>query len=92
MYKLGRWDPAVAVIDRFISMNNTSKLLPYAYYLRGLTNFIEVHFNHVLLHVHIDKDPINIRAAYEDFNHIYINYKNSEYGRLSKRMVYLRIL
>ncbi len=31
MYKLGRWDPAVAVIDRFVSMNNTSKLLPYAY-------------------------------------------------------------
>ena len=93
MYKLGRWDPAVAVIDRFISMNNTSKLLPYAYYLRGLTNFSrgKTFFNYVLPHVHIDKDPINIRAAYEDFNHIYINYKNSEYVEDSvKRMVYLR--
>ena len=38
-YKLKRWDPTIAIIDRFISMNNTSKLLPYAYYLRGLTNF-----------------------------------------------------
>ena len=42
----------------------------------------------MLPHVHIDKDPINIRAAYEDFNHIYINYK-IEYGH-RKRMVYLR--
>ncbi len=41
--------------------------------------------------MHVDKDPINIRAAYEDFNYIYINYKNSEYVKDSiKRMVYLR--
>ncbi len=39
VYKLNRWDEAISVIDRFISMNNTSRLIPYAYYLRGLTNF-----------------------------------------------------
>ena len=92
-YKLKRWDPTIAIIDRFISMNNTSKLLPYAYYLRGLTNFDrgKTFFNFVLPHVHVDKDPVNIRSSYEDFKYIYNNYKNSKYVKDSlKRMVYLR--
>ncbi len=92
-YKLKRWDPAIAIIDRFISMNNTSKLIPYAYYLRGLTNFDrgKTFFNFLLPHVHIDKDPINIRSSYEDFKYVYTNYKDSKYVKDSmKRMVYLR--
>ena len=93
MYKLKRWDGAVAVIDRFISMNNTSKLIPYAYYLRGLTNFNrgKTFFNFVLPHVQVDKDPVNIRNSYEDFNYITKNYKSSQYVKDAlKRMVYLR--
>ncbi len=92
-YKLQKWDPTIAIIDRFISMNNTSKLLPYAYYLRGLTNFNrgKTFFNFVLPHVHVDKDPVNLRTSYEDFKYVYTNYKNSEYVKDSlKRMVYLR--
>ncbi len=92
-YKLKRWDPTIAIIDRFISMNNASKLLPYAYYLRGLTNFSrgKTFFNFVLPHVHVDKDPINIRSSYEDFKYVYDNYKDSKYVKDSmKRMVYLR--
>ena len=93
MYKLKRWDGAVAVIDRFISMNNTSKLIPYAYYLRGLTNFNrgKTFFNFLLPHVQVDKDPVNIRNSYEDFNHVYKKYKSSRYAKDAlKRMVYLR--
>ncbi len=92
-YKLGRWDSAVAIIDRFISMNNTSKLLPYSYYLRGLANFNrgKGFFNFILPHVQIDKDPVNIRNAYEDFNYVYKYYKDSEYSKDSlRRMIYLR--
>ena len=92
-YKLGRWDSAVAIIDRFISMNNTSKLLPYAYYLRGLSNFNrgKGFFNFILPHVQVDKDPVNIRNAYEDFNYVYKYYNDSEYSKDSlKRMIYLR--
>ena len=92
-YKLKRWDSAVAIIDRFISMNNTSQLLPYAYYLRGLVNFNrgKTFFNFVLPHVQIDKDPFNLRNAYEDFNFVYKNYQKSEYVEDSlKRMIYLR--
>ena len=92
-YKLKRWDSSVAIIDRFISMNSTSQLLPYAYYLRGLVNFNrgKTFFNFVLPHVQIDKDPFNLRNAYEDFNYIYKNYKKSEYLEDSvKRMIYLR--
>jgi len=92
-YKLKRWDSAVAIIDRFISMNNTSQLLPYAYYLRGLVNFNrgKTFFNFVLPHVQIDKDPFNLRNAYEDFNYVYKNYTKSEYVDDSlKRMIYLR--
>ena len=68
----------LAIIDRFISMNNTSQLLPYAYYLRGLVNFNrgKTFFNFVLPHVQIDKDPFNLRNAYEDFNYVYKNYRN----------------
>lgn len=92
-YKLSRWDSAVAIIDRFISMNNTSKLLPYAYYLRGLVNFNrgKGFLNFILPHVQVDKDPVNIRNAYEDFNYVYKYYNDSEYSKDSlKRMVYLR--
>ena len=92
-YKMKHWDSSIAIIDRFISMNNTSELLPYAYYLRGLVNFNRGtnFFNKVLPHVQIDKDPINIRTSYEDFNYILKNYKNSTYIKDSvKRMKYLR--
>jgi len=92
-YKMKHWDSAIAIIDRFISMNNTSELLPYAYYLRGLVNFNRgINFtNRVLPHVQTDKDPINIRTSYEDFNYILKNYKNSTYMKDSvKRMKYLR--
>ena len=92
-YKMKHWDSAIAIIDRFISMNNTSELLPYAYYLRGLVNFNRGinFFNKVLPHVQIDKDPMNIRTSYEDFNYILKNYKNSTYVKDSaKRMKYLR--
>ena len=92
-YKMKHWDSAIAIIDRFISMNNTSELLPYAYYLRGLVNFNrgKNFFNKVLPHVQIDKDPVNIRTSYEDFKYILKNYKNSTYTKDAvKRMTYLR--
>ena len=92
-YKMRHWDSAIAIIDRFISMNNTSELLSYAYYLRGLVNFNrgKSFFNKVLPHVHIDKDPVNIRYSYEDFKYVLNNYKNSPYVEDSvKRMRYLR--
>jgi len=92
-YKMKHWDSAIAIIDRFISINNTSELLPYAYYLRGLVNFNrgKNFFNKVLPHVQIDKDPVNIRTSYEDFKYILKNYKNSTYTKDAvKRMTYLR--
>lgn len=92
-YKLNRWDSALAIIDRFQRMNNTSKLIPYSYYLRGLVNFHrgKNFTNYLLPHVQIDKDPLNLRESYEDFNYIYKNYKSSEYLKDShKRMIYLR--
>ena len=92
-YKIKKWDATIAIIDRFISMNSNSSLLPYAYYLRGLTNFNrgKTFFNYVLPHVHVDKDPVNIRSSYEDFKYVFTNYKDSEYVKDSmKRMVYLR--
>ena len=78
---MSRWDEAVSIIDRFISMNNTSQLLPYAYYLRGLTNFNrgKTFFNFALPHVQIDKDPVNLRTAFDDFSFVYKNYKKSDY-------------
>ena len=93
VYKLRRWDEAISIIDRFISMNNTSQLLPYAFYLRGLTNFNrgKTLFNFVLPHVQIDKDPVNLRTAYEDFNTVYKNFEKSDYVKDSyQRMIYLR--
>ena len=92
-YKMKHWDSAIAIIDRFISMNNTSELLPYSYYLRGLVNFNrgKTLFNKVLPHVQVDKDPANIRTSYEDFKYVVNNYKNSTYTKDSiKRMTYLR--
>jgi len=92
-YKMKHWDAAIAIIDRFISMNNTSELLSYAYYLRGLANFNRGKnlANIVIPHVQIDKDPVTIRNSYEDFKYVVKNYKNSTYTKDSlKRMLYLR--
>jgi len=92
-YKIKNWDTAIAIIDRFQRINNTSKLIPYSYYLRGLVNFHrgKNFTNYLLPHVQIDKDPLNLRESYEDFNYVYKNYKNSEYLKDShKRMIYLR--
>ena len=93
MYKQKKWDSAVAIIDRFMSMNSESKLISYAYYLRGLTNFNrgKTYLNFILPHVQVDKDPVNIRNSYEDFSYVAKNYKSSPYAKDAlKRMVYLR--
>ena len=92
-YKIRNWDSAIAIIDRFQRINSTSKLLPYSYYLRGLVNFHrgKNFTNHLLPHVQLDKDPLNLRESYEDFNYVYKNYKDSEYLKDSyKRIIYLR--
>ena len=92
-YKLARWDASIAIIDRFIAMNSTSKILPYAHYLRGLVNFNrgKSFFNNILPHTHTDKDSLTIKKAFDDFSYVYKNYNNSEYAIDSyKRMVYLR--
>ena len=92
-YKMNHYDVALAIVDRFIAIHSTSNLLPYAYYLRGLINFNrgKTFLNKVLPHVQIDKDPVNTRTAYDDFNYVYTNYKDSIYAEDSlKRMNYLR--
>jgi len=92
-YKMNHFDVALAIVDRFMAINNTSNLIPYAYYLRGLINFNrgKTFLNKVLPHVQIDKDPANIRTAYDDFNYVYTNYRDSIYVEDSlKRMKYLR--
>jgi len=92
-YKMNHFDAALAIIDRFMAINNTSNLMPYAYYLRGLINFNrgKTFLNKILPHVQVDKDPVHIRTAYDDFNYVYTNYKNSVYVEDSLiRMKYLR--
>ena len=92
-YKMNHFDTALAIIDRFIAINNTSNLMPYAYYLRGHINFNrgKNFLNTILPHVQVDKDPVHIRTAYNDFDYVFTNYKNSAYVEDSlTRMKYLR--
>ncbi|GGA70922.1 outer membrane protein assembly factor BamD [Neiella marina] len=84
---------ALAAIDRFIRLNPTHKDIDYALYMRGLVNEDEDRnfFQELFRIDRSDRDPHNIREAFQDYERLLRDYPGSKYAPdASKRMIALK--
>jgi len=94
-YKNGDYDAASAVAGRYIHLFPSSPNVPYAYYMRGMSNFDK---NTSWLNKIYVKDPAlrdlsAFEQAYADFNELVNHYPNSRYAQDARtRLVYIRNL
>ncbi len=91
-YKETETAEALSAIDRFLKLNPNHPLADYAYYLRGLVNFIEPP---ALLGRFIDyqvseRDPKALRDSFEAFKELVTRYPGSRYATdATQRMRFL---
>ncbi|WP_421866878.1 outer membrane protein assembly factor BamD [Motiliproteus sp.] len=84
---------AVAAADRFIRLHPQHENLDYAYYLRGLTRFVEDQslLNRFLPTDTSQRDPGAARDSFEDFSTLLNRWPTSQYAPdARKRMIFLR--
>lgn len=92
-YKFGESESAVAAADRFIRTYPRHANVDYAYYLKGLANFLRgINFLDRYLSRDLSKrDPQAMQEAFDNFKELVNKFPESEYTEDSrKRMVYLR--
>ncbi len=94
-YKAKEPEMAIAALDRFIQMNPRHAHVPYAWYLKGLTNFERDQslLNRFVAQDSARRDPTPLRQAFEDFGTLVRTYPESRYAEDARqRMIYLRNL
>ena len=92
-YKYGETESAVAAADRFIRTHPRHPNVDYAYYLKGLSNFLRgISFLDRYLSLDLSKrDAKAMEEAFFNFKELVTRFPESEYAEDSrKRMVYLR--
>lgn len=92
-HKQSKGAEAIAAADRFIRLHPQHENIDYAYYLRGLTRFLEDKsiFSRFLPTDESMRDPGAARDSFEDFATLLERYPNSQYAPdARKRMIYLR--
>lgn len=91
-YKDGEAALALAACDRFIKMHPTHQNADYAFYLKGLVNFIEDagFMSFISRQDMTERDPRSARESYEAFRELVSRFPNSRYAAdARKRMAYL---
>jgi outer membrane protein assembly factor BamD len=92
-YKTDDVGMTLASSDRFIELYPVSQHIPYAYYMRGLSEFYQ-NRNFLDQHVPTDyaqRDLSPLRKAFLDFEHVIKRYPHSQYAPdARRRMVYIR--
>lgn len=91
-YKDGDPALALAACDRFIKMHPTHENVDYAYYLKGLINFIDDagFMSFISRQDMTERDPRSARESYEAFNELVFRFPNSKYSADARqRMSYL---
>jgi outer membrane protein assembly factor BamD len=91
-YKAGETLLAIAAIDRFIKQHPVHPNLDYAYYLKGLVNFIRDRslFADLAKQDHSERDPKAAREAFDAFKALVTRFPDSRYAEDSRdRMAYL---
>ena len=92
-HKQSKADEAVAAADRFIRLHPQHENIDYAYYLRGLTHFLEDQsfLNRFLPTDMSMRDPGAARDSFDDFSLLLERYPSSQYAPdARKRMIFLR--
>ncbi len=92
-HKQSKTDEAVAAADRFIRLHPQHENVDYAYYLRGLTHFLEDQsfLNRYLPTDMSMRDPGSARNSFDDFASLLERYPSSQYAPdARKRMIFLR--
>lgn len=92
-YKNDNPEAALAAADRFIKINPRNTSVDYAYYLKGLVNFNRsIGFVDRFLPTDAtQRNPSNVKEAYDNFQELVRRYPNSKYAPDAKqRMLALR--
>ncbi|MEH6824019.1 MAG: outer membrane protein assembly factor BamD [Motiliproteus sp.] len=92
-HKQGKAEEAIAAADRFIRLHPQHENIDYAYYLRGLTRFLEDQsiINRFLPTDMSRRDPGAAKESFEDFAILLDRYPSSQHAPdARKRMIFLR--
>jgi outer membrane protein assembly factor BamD len=91
-YKKGEIEQTLAAADRFIRLHPNHPNVDYAYYLKGLANFIDDRslFRLVSSQDPTERDPKAARESFEAFKLLVARYPESKYAEdAAARMTYL---
>jgi outer membrane protein assembly factor BamD len=94
-YESGEHEAAGAAADRFIRLHPQYPKVDYAYYMKGLSSFVE---NQGVLERFMptdmtQRDPGAARKSFAEFSDLLTRFPNSQYAPdARKRMIYLRNL
>lgn len=86
-------EAARAAADRFVRLHPDNENIDYAYYMRGLSSFVDGGgiFNRFLPIDHTKRDPGRAQESFNDFAQLLALYPDSVYsGDARARMIYLR--
>ena len=92
-YKQHKPEDAVSAIDRFIKLYPTHEKIPYAYYLRGLTNFTREGgwLARLINRDETRHDLTFAHQAFQDFGELVKRFPESVYAEDARqRMIFLR--
>ncbi|WP_338293236.1 outer membrane protein assembly factor BamD [Planctobacterium marinum] len=92
-YKSGKYDEALATIDRFTRLNPNHSDVDYAYYMRGLVNmeFDKNFFQDFFDMDRADRDTTKAKEAFKDFENLIGKFPESKYAAdAKKRMVFIK--
>ncbi|MDD9896958.1 MAG: outer membrane protein assembly factor BamD [Gammaproteobacteria bacterium] len=92
-YRNDDMEAARAAADRFIRLHPDSENIDYAYYMRGLSSFVDGGglFNRFIPVDHTKRDPGRAQESFNDFAQLLALYPDSAYsGDARARMVFLR--
>ncbi|TNE78962.1 MAG: outer membrane protein assembly factor BamD [Gammaproteobacteria bacterium] len=92
-YKMADYEAAIAAADRFIRLHPQHPNVDYAFYLKGLSSFVQSKgfFEQFVPTDETKRDPGTARNSFATFNELLSRYPESPYASdARKRMVYLR--
>ncbi len=92
-HRTGKSDEALATIDRFMRLNPNHSDVDYVMYMRGLVNMeADSNFFQELVNIsRADRDPTQVKEAFNDFRNLIDKYPNSKYSAdARKRMLYIK--
>lgn len=94
-HKSADYEAAIAAADRFIRLHPRHPNVDYAYYIKGLSAFVQTRgfFDQYLPIDETKRDPGGARDAFATFNELITRYPESAYAADARqRMVHLRNL